>query len=109
MNTIQNNSGINFNAKLKVQDSEKLLSKDVISKYTKKLKDYGNKNDEVFISASSDKRKNLGNSDKFLEGNIKVDDTVVKTFGEKVSEVSESIDEIFGKIISHTVEPFFKK
>ena len=111
MNTIQNhsNSNLNFGAKLNIQDSEKLLSNDLVSKYSEMLKDYGNKNDEVLIRAFSDNRKNIGNSDKFIEGNVKINEQVVKSFGEKVISVGADINDTFKRIISDVVTPVFKK
>lgn len=112
MNTITNQNHAVFTAKLRIEDPEMLIPKSIISKYTEVLKPVGKDTDEVFIRAFEDRSKKPEITSEFLEGNVKIAEKVVKSFGERVVMWGDRISTMnknIEKIVNEKIKPSFEK
>jgi len=112
MNTINNNTKLNFNAQFKVKDPQKLVPETVVKAYTGIAENLGQNTDEIFIRALEDNSKKSTPALEFLEGNVKIDGKVVKSFGERVTSWGDRVTTMqrnFAKLFSENITPAFEK
>ena len=112
MNTINNNTKLNFNAKLRVDDPQRLVPEVVVKAYTGIAKNLGQNTDEIFIRALEDNSKKSSLNAEVLEGNVKIDEKVVKSFGERVTSWGDRVTTMqrnFAKLFSEKITPAFEK